>query len=88
MVGQNAGPLNIVDTRDQDEVILVIDAARLRKAGLDEQFARIVGDLVLGMPVAGCEMDQYGLQALLLVTEEECAMRDRQADLFDYERAH
>ena len=78
----------IVETAHQDEVILVIDAARLRKIGIDDRFRSLVSDLVMGTPVAGCEMDHYGVSALEILTAEERAAREQQADLFDYERAH
>lgn len=75
---------DIVNTADQDEVILAIDAARARRGRpLDESFDRVVRDLVLGVPVAGCELDRFGITAIGLLTEQEAEALQRQGQLFN-----
>lgn len=74
-----------VATLGQDEVILAIDATRARRErGLDDGFARVVQDLVYGVPVAGSELDRWGITAIGLLTAEEAAeIQERQGALFN-----
>lgn len=65
---------DIVDTSDQDEVIIAIPTAAIRASGVvTDELKAVIGDLILGRRVAGARLDQWGLTAIGLLTMEEAA---------------
>lgn len=63
---------DVVDTRDVAELTITIPTARARDGSeMPAQLARVIRDLVMGVPVAGCELDQWGLIASELLTPEQ-----------------
>lgn len=63
-----------VDTRDVPELTITIPTAAPRAEGwMPAELARIIADLVMGVPVAGCELDHWGLVASELLTPEQAA---------------
>lgn len=65
-------PADHVDTRDVPELTITIPTALPRgEDGMPAELARILADLVMGVPVAGCELDRWGLVASELLTPEQ-----------------
>lgn len=74
---------DFVDTSDQDEVILAIPTKLIRRDGqIAPHLARVIGNLVLGVPVAGADLDRWGITAIGMLTAEEAAARRAQYELF------
>lgn len=82
-MGQKSGT-DVVDTGNQDEVVIAIPTAAIRAAGeVTADLQAVIADLILGRPVAGRSMDRWGLTAMGFLTMEEAADLQRQANLFD-----
>lgn len=55
---------SIVRTDSFEEVVIAVATGPLRRDGiLGADFHRVIGDLVLGVPVLGAELDRFGIDA-------------------------